>query len=1128
MRHSLLILLLLFVAVAVHSVAAQHLPMFMPPQEQPATRTAFDLHPQKSIAHYIRRTWQMEQGLPQNSAQALCQTRDGYLWIGTEEGLVRFDGVQFTVFDVNNTPALGANTIQALCEDRSGTLWIGTNGGGVCAYKNGVFTSFTSRDGLSNDFVSSIVEDRTASGKTVLWIGTLGGGLNRMEISGNVPVFTAYTTANGLTHNIIFSLIQSHTGALWIGTNGGGVNRYEQGVFSALTTANGLSRNQVRSLCEDRNGALWIGTFGGGLNCYADGKMTVFTTKNGLRHDIVWSLCEDRSGALWIGTFGGGLNRLYNGVMSAYTENNGLSSNLVRSICQDREGALWVGTVGGLNNFADGKFTTYTTKDGLTHDVVRAVLGERSGSGIWVGTFGGGVNVLTNGNVPSVKSIITTRAGGLPTDIIYALLEERNVSGKAGALWIGTNGGGLCRVQGGKTTTFTTKNGLTNDVVFTLLQDKKGVLWIGTVGGGVNRYENGVFTHLTTQEGLPSDNVRALLEDRNGAVWIGTVGGGIAQYFEGKITVYSTNEGLSNNTIRSFHEDETGVLWVGTVGGGLCRFKDGVFRAITTKHGLFNDVIHSIVDDGCGYFWMSCNKGIFRVLKQDLNAFADGTKKSVTSDVFGTLDGMFNAECNSGSPAGIRDARGNLWFATMTGVVTVNPRSNGLGGGMVQPTVIIEAVQADSLRRDVSAPLTVSANAENIEFHYTATSLTAPERTRFRYMLEGFDKEWVDAGKRRVAYYTHLPKGRMYRFCVQASNGQGRWGSGMASVELTLEAAFWETWWFYALCGISLGGLIILAVRMRIGQFQRRAKRLESLVYERTTELRQSNEEIQHHLEVLDKQSQEIESANTVLREKNLQLEALHQEKDEFLGIAAHDLRNPLASIKIAAELIRKARSVPSGEGIVTEQLHKIEILAERMTGIVSNFLDLNALESGAMQVGRQEVALRPLVQEIIEEYRTKAAIKHITVIADFPEAAPLLVLGDKQLIEEVLENLLSNAVKFSPHGKRVVVRIWDSGNGKRAENVVESSSPVPYPSSVLRIEIQDEGAGISAEDMPLLFKKFTKLATRPTGGEHSTGLGLSIVKKMVEAMNGRVWCESELGKGATFIVELPHGSDIL
>jgi signal transduction histidine kinase/ligand-binding sensor domain-containing protein len=1119
------IVVMLCSSVPLYAVV-QHVPVYIP--QAPTQKSPQGLNPAKPLKHFIHRQWRTEQGLPQNSAQALCQTRDGYLWIGTEEGLVRFDGTRFTVFDAEHTDGLHANTIQALMEDHTGALWIGTSGGGVSRYKNGVFTAFNTANGLANNFVSSIIEDRTVSSASstdtavAVWIGTLGGGVSRFH-NGH---FTTLSTNEGLTHNLVFTLAQDRTGTLWIGTNGGGVNCYRNGTLTALTTANGLCHNLVRALCEDRAGGMWIGTFGGGVQHYHNGTFTTFTTQHGLADNLVWSLCQDALGTLWIGTFGGGLNRCVQGKFQRFSSANGLSSDLVRSVFADREGALWVGTVGGLNRFTDGAFTTFTTDDGLPHNVVRAVLERRfkqdasnstpnaAPTALWIGTFGGGVGAWRNAEDNTAqfsnRQTLTTQQG-LSNAIVYTLLEDR----LTGALWIGTNGGGLNRWLNGTVTTFTTRNGLANDVVFALMQDRTGALWVGT-SGGVNRVTNGALTPVptattmptfTTRNGLSNNNVRVLLEDRTGAVWMGTVGGGLNRYKDGVFTVFTTKNGLSSDNIRALYEDSEGTLWIGTNGGGLNRYKDGVFTAFTTKQGLFNDVVHTVQEDELGYMWMSCNKGVFRVRKQDLERFAarDTTLRTLSCDVFGTADGMVNAECNSGNPAGYKDRSGALWFATMTGVVTVDPRSAALHASHAAPTVIIEAIYADSLRVALMQPSVLPPTVQKFEFHYTATSLSAPERVRFRYMLEGYDAAWVEAGTRRSAYYTNLPRGRTYRFRVLASTHNGVWqelGETGASAQFRLSSYVWERWWFYGLCGLSVVAIAMWLYRLRVRQLHRRAEQLETTIALRTSELRESNEEIQRHLEQLDEQAREIELSNTELRAKNLQLEALHTEKDEFLGIAAHDLKNPLTSIAFAASFIRRFSRESPAERMIEEQVAKIETLTQRMTAIISNFLDVNALESGAVQFHIEPFDIAPTVHAIVEEYQLKAATKALTIQTDLENALPL-VLADKQVTEEILDNLLSNALKFSPQDKTVTLRVY-----AHAQTV--------------RLAVQDEGPGISVADMVKLFGKFARLSAQPTGGEHSTGLGLSIVKKLVEAMRGRVWCESELGKGATFVVELP------
>jgi ligand-binding sensor domain-containing protein/signal transduction histidine kinase len=1107
--------LLLLVIAPCFAFAQEHASVNIPPPKAGTVLRSLD--PKKDMTHYIHRVWQAEQGLPQNSAQALCQTRDGYLWIGTEEGLVRFDGARFTIFDTKNTPGLKANAIQALLEDRSGALWIGTSGGGISRWKDGQCTAYTTADGLSSDFVSSLLEDRSDAHSVgeggAIWVGTLGGGVNYFKDG----KFTALTTQNGLSHNLVFTLLQDRMGDVWIGTNGGGVNRLHNGVLTAYTTQNGLSHNLVRALLEDRDGAIWIGTFGGGLNRFKDGKFTAFTTENGLSHNLVWSLREDQLGTLWIGTFGGGLNRFRDGVFSTFSTKNGLSSDLVRSILEDREGTLWVGTVGGLNCFKDGIFTTFSTLDGLSHDVVRT-LTEKSapvnaGKGIrgnetpnkemWIGTFGGGVNLLKGGRAQA-----WTARTGLSSDIIYTLLEDRSAGENAGTLWIGTNGGGLNRLHNGTITTYTTKNGLANDVVYTLVQERStGALWIGTNGGGLNRLADGKFTNYTTKDGLSSNNIRTMLEDRSGALWIGTVGGGLNRLQNGTFTVFTTANGLAHNNVRSLFQDGEGTLWIGTVGGGLSRYKDGTFTSFTTANGLFDDVVHCIVEDDYGYLWMSSNKGISRVRKGDVNAFAERKLTNIPCESFGITDGMRSAECNSGNPAGWKDSDGHLWFATMAGAVTVNPGAVLSRANSLAPPVIIESIVADSVRLDVSSPATAQAGAEKFEFYYTATSLFAPERVKFKYLLEGYDKHWVDAGTRRTAYYTNLQRGRNYRFRVIACNNDGVWNETGAVVILYLTPHFWETWWFYGLCALALVSVGTGAYRVRVRHLHRRAEILEKTVEVRTAELRESNEEIQHHLEELDKQAHEIELSNLELRGKNLQLEALHQEKNEFLGIVAHDLKNPLSSIALTASLIHTYRQRHGAEWI-DEQMNKIEEMTGRMTSIITNLLDVNALESGNYNFHVEDFDIVPIVAMVVREYRSKSLSKNIGIIAELPPENTTLARADSAIVQGILDNLLSNAVKYSPHGKHVFVRVVSAD-------------------AAVRIEVQDEGQGISEEDMKKLFGKFARLSAQPTGGEHSTGLGLSIVKKMVAAMQGKVWCESEVGRGATFIVELPKPQSI-
>ena len=831
------VLLIFFVSLFMpYSVIAQ-MPA-LPPQQ--STKGSVD--PQKALTEYMLSVWTAEQGLPQNSAIALCQTRDGYLWIGTQEGLARFDGAHFVVLEKSNTPAITNNYITALLEDREGALWIGTNGGGLCCLKNGAFTTFTTKNGLPNNIIRSIIQDRSGA----LWIGTNGGGVCQMSNGG----FTTYSSKNGLSNDVVYTMIQAHDDALWFGTLGGGVCRFKDGTFTTYSTKNGLSNDIIRSLLQDRDGSVWIGTNGGGLNRFKDGVLTAFTTHNGLSNDRVYALLQDNEGTLWVGTLGGGLNRYTNGVFEAFTTKNGLSSDNIRTLLQDRDGALLIGTGGGgLCRLKDAAFVSYSTRNGLSHDFVHAVREGNDGS-VWIATSKG-ANHLTHG----VFTTTYTAQNGLPSDGTLSLLQDRS-----GGLWFGTSGG-LGYMKNGKFITYTTKNGLAHDGVQVLLQDRDGALWVGTNGGGLNHFHNGKWTTYSTKDGLAHDAVYALMQDRDGALWAGTGGGGLSHFKNGVWTSYTTKNGLSHNVVYTLLQDRSGAVWVGTNGGGLNRLKDGKITAVTTKEGLFNDVVYCVLEDDYGYLWASCNKGVYRMNKRDVDDVADGKIPRFSCQNFGVANGMISVECNGGTnPAGWKAADGRLWFPTVKGVVVADPRK--VATNLLAPTVILETFLVndhDSISNipllkklpekagektgeKTSSELELPSRSDKIEFHYTAPWFIAPERVKFSYILEGYDKGWVNAGTRRVAYYNNLPRGKRYVFRVKACNQDEVWSNEDAAAVFSLKPFFWETTWFYGLCVVFVFGSGYGVYRWRLWQVQRRAQILELKVAERSEELRISNE----------------------------------------------------------------------------------------------------------------------------------------------------------------------------------------------------------------------------------------------------------------------------------------------
>ncbi len=784
---------------------------------------ALALEPGKAVTQYIHQVWETEDGLPQNSVSAILQTRDGYIWIGTQEGLVRFDGVRFTVFDTRNSPGLKTNFISVLLQDAEGTLWVGTDGGGLSRLRDGAFTAYTKEQGLASNVVCSIHQDRAGT----LWIGTRGG-LNRFRDG----KFTAYTTREGLSNDVVLAISEDREGSLWVGTDGGGLNRFRDDRFTTYTRRDGLSHDIVSSIHAGRDGSLWIGTWGGGLNRLKEGKFTAYTNQSALSSGIVSAIFEDRHGNLWIGTDGAGLYRLRGETIDAYTAKEGLSSDLVRCIQEDSEGSLWIGTRGGgLNRLKDGRFTTYTRREGLSDNMVRAIYQDRAGA-VWIGTDGGGLNRFADG-----RFTVFTKKDGLPHDNVRAISQ-----GSDGTLWFGTWGGGLARFRDGKFTSYTTKDGLLNDIVWDIEEDSRGDLWIGT-NGGLNRLKDGRFDAFTTKTGLPHDVVKCLYEASDGSLWIGTDGGGLIRFRDERFTAYTTKNGLSNDIIRCIHQDREGTLWIGTRDGGLNRFRDGRFVAYRRTDGLFDDAIFQILEDDADNLWMSSNNGIFRVRKKELDDFAEGKLRRVTSLSYGKADGMGSSECNGGAqPAGWKTRDGKLWFPTIKGTVVVDTNYSQLN--QLRPPVWIERVTAGKEALTPRRRARLSPGTRTLEFQYTALSFLEPSKVRFRYRLEGFDKEWIEAGTRRVAYYTNIPPGK-YAFRVTACNNDGLWNQAGASFEFSLPPHFYESYWFY---GLILFGVVVAAVggyRRRVITLTTRKYELIRLVGERTRQLEQANEQLE-------------------------------------------------------------------------------------------------------------------------------------------------------------------------------------------------------------------------------------------------------------------------------------------
>ena len=779
--------------------------------------TALALDPRKALSQYRVDVWKQREGLPQDMVKAVVQTRDGYIWLGTAGGLARFDGVRFVKFNKRNTPEIQDEEIVTLLEDHEDSLWIGTYAGGILRYQKGKFTSYTTKEGLPHNSIFSIYEDSQRN----LWIGTVRG-LCRFKDG----KFIIYTTANGLTNDSVTSIYQDWQGTLWIGTRGGGLNRMMNGRFFAYPLELENSRVTVSSIIGDAQHNLWIATFEG-LVRLKDGQQTVYTDKTGLSDNSLATLHVDREGALWIGSYGGGVSRYYQGKFEHLSKNADSSNRVVYSICEDHEGSVWIGTESnGLNRLRDVAFTSYTAAQGLSSGFVYSVAEDQAGT-LWIGTKKG-LNSFGNGGF-----LHYTSKEGLEANQARSVFCDSK-----GIVWVGTNHG-LYRFKSGKLVLYTSKEGLSGNDVVVIFEDTKKNLWIGTNDRGLNRFSNGKFTRYTTEEGLSDNTIRAICEDRQGNIWVGTRYGGLNRLSAAGIVKISTAEGLSSKWVLSLYADAEN-LWVGTRGGGLNRLRDGKISVFTTRDGLYADSLISILEDARGNLWMSSPEGIFRVNKKDLNQFAEKKVRSINLVSYGVDDGMPSSTSVGGSqPGALRARNGTLWFANINGLVTVDPEQLQINSQ--PPPVLIEQVLIDGESIDLNQKSRLAPGKQRFEFQYAGLSYLSPQKVRFKYKLEGSDNDWIDAGNRRAAFYTHLSPGS-YRFRVKASNNDGVWNEAGAVFDFYLQPHFYQTYLFYGLCGsvIIFAGLALY--HFRVARLKANKLELIRLVDQRTAQLQQEIE----------------------------------------------------------------------------------------------------------------------------------------------------------------------------------------------------------------------------------------------------------------------------------------------
>ncbi len=725
------------------------------------------------LSHYSIDFWREAQGFPSTRIRNIVQTRDGYLWMATYSGVVRFDGASFTLFNVKSG-SLKYDEVWGLKEDNAGGLWIGTYGGGLTLLKDGRFTSFTAADGLPDDAVRTLDVDPEGN----VWAGTLRGACRYSQ-----GRFTSYTRKDGLSNDFVTSICAASPQGIFAAA-GNKLHRLVGGRFVVQPEVVEEKEGRISNLSAGNDGSIWVAFEGGPVKKLKDGVIEKYAVEkaSSVGDSKVY---EDRLGNVWMGS-GDGLRRLRNRKFEAFPQGSaGTGLGIVLSLCLDREGSLWIGLeTNGLARLKQAQVATLSEEEGLPHSSVLSVFQDSTGD-IWIGTAIG-FSRWSGGKIAG-----RTELNGLPIRHVSAIAEDRE-----GNVWFGA-GGQIFRVM--KDGRFVKDPGWKRVFeIKTIYCDPLGRMWVGTDGEGLFRIEKGRVTTYRTQEGLASNQVRGILYDRQGTLWITTFGGGVSRFTDGKFAGYTAKDGLGSNRVVAIHQADDGSIWFATR-GGLTRLKDGRFRTYTIQEGLPVNQISGILEDGKGNFWFSCSQGLVRVAKTDFSDLDEGKIARLACHTYGVGDGLRSSAFAAGyQPNALRTADGRLLFASLKGLVVINPGE--LFSNALIPPVRIEKVLIDKKPADTGRHAIIPPGDGEVEIHYSALSYLAPEKVQFKYQLIGFDREWVDAGTRRFAHYAGLPAGE-YKFRVIACNNDAIWNEAGDAFAFYLKPHYYQRVWFYALCG---------------------------------------------------------------------------------------------------------------------------------------------------------------------------------------------------------------------------------------------------------------------------------------------------------------------------------------
>jgi len=796
--------------------------------------SASALDPNRTVSQYIRSSWGPEKGFASGSVTAIAQTTDGYLWIGTDKGLIRFDGLNFHQFEQANPSSFAIGAVQTLLGDEQGNLWVLLRSTKLLRYRDG---SFELIRGEGENGITVI--GRGIGNKILLSslaMGTLTYDGERFESASSESVSdksaagspaetpdersTRLSWSTGLApHRLaaptsaVISIATSADGKIWLGTESRGLFYLREGHVSAIP--NRLPSGKVNCLLPFENSELWIGTSKGILR-WNGSEVTGAGVPSSLLHAQILSMIRDRDANIWVGTNRGLLRLNANGV-SALAKNGPASDAAVTALFEDREGNIWIGGPRGLERLRDSAFVTYSVPSLKSQSI--GPLYANSHDHIWLAPIAGGLGMLTGGTIQPFQS------AGLGRDIVYS------ITGRGNDLWLGRQRGGLTHLQYGHgsltTKSYTQAEGLAQNSVYAVYASRDGTIWSGTLSGGVSAFRNGHFTTYTNANGLASNTVSSIAEDSDGTMWFGTPNG-LSAFSKSGWRAYAARDGFSSPDVNSLLRDSNGVLWIGTA-AGLAFLSDKQIHVPRTVPDALHEPIFGMAEDKNGWLWIATASHVLQVNRNSLISDAVGE-----ADVreYGPEDGSLGTEGVKRYQSVVTDSQGRIWFSTNRGVSVVNPAR--ATANPAPALVHIEAISADGTPVDLLRPVRIPPAKQKTTFRYAGLSLSNSERVRYRYKLDGFDRQWSEPVTNLEATYGNLGPGS-YRFRVMASNSDGLWNGSGAEIGFEVEPTLWQTWWFRLACVLCAGLATLVVYRVRMHQLTQLLNvRFEERLAERT------------------------------------------------------------------------------------------------------------------------------------------------------------------------------------------------------------------------------------------------------------------------------------------------------